>query len=579
MKKKILSALLALSLAASLAGCGGSADSTPTPEATPEAAVTKLQGEAQGRNDVLKVEVTMNGETIEAVAVTEHAETEGIADPAIKDIPDAITASQSIAVDAVAGATITSEAIKAAVKDALTKGGLDTAKYEVAVEAQKTEGETETADVVIVGAGLAGLFAADEFKNNYPQYSVVVLEQLGQVGGSLPVTGGAILATDSKLHQENNATCTTGDIIAYLKESSHTEDLNDALIDGVYSLSGETLDHLVEAGWPVGNFGTSSPHNDKIYTAWTDGRGAAFQEFLLGYVEKAGYDLRLGSQVTDLVVEDGTVTGVKVEDKETVYQINAKAVLLCTGGFGNNSEMMEQYAKVWSEGTIDVNGGANGDGITFTRQFGTPIIGEGTMGTLVVKEAEAGFNSTFIVGPDGHRFINENSAAYRLQRATADLGGTVVRITTATDETLADLEDKVTNSGVQKFDTLEELAAAMGIDEAGLLSEVEEYNASVKNGGPIKFDLPVEDATDLTEGPFYAVKNTVRTFGTLVGIQTSDTCQVVDGEGAGVPGLYAAGEVMVPNAFTYQYPGAGFGISWAANSGRYAAQQVAATLN
>ena len=576
MKKKWISAMLSLSLVASLAACGGKGEPTPTPTT---GGPTVIQGEAQGRNGILKVDVTLNGETIEAVTVTEHTETAGVADPAINDLPSAIVAAQSIAVDGVAGATITSDAIKAAVKDALTKTGLDTAKYEAATDKTLTQKDAETADVVIVGAGLAGVMAANEFKSNYPQLNVVLLEQLGQIGGSLPATGGAILATDSTRHQELDMVCTPSDIADYLKESSMTDDLNTDLIENVYALSGESFDLLVNAGLPLQDgLSASSPHNEKIFAAWAEGRGAGFHQFLTGYVENAGFDLRLNSRVTGLVVENGTVTGVAVEDKEYAYQINTKAVLLCTGGFASNAELMAQYAPVWSKGQITVNAGANGDAITFTRQFGTPVTGNGTMGTLALYEGQGGVQTTFMVGPDGRRFVNEQIAGYRVQRATADIGGIAYRIATATDATRETLETNVTTGGTKKFDTLEELADAMGIDKEGLLAEVSEYTAQAQAGGEVKFGLPAEAAMDLSQGPYYVAKVTTGTFGTLSGIVVKDNCQVSDGDGNSIPGLFAAGETIVNNAYTYQYPGAGFGISFAVNSGRYAAQQVANSL-
>lgn len=494
MKKKWISAMLSLSLVASLAACGGKGEPTPTPTT---GGPTVIQGEAQGRNGILKVDVTLNGETIEAVTVTEHTETAGVADPAINDLPGAIVSAQSIAVDGVAGATITSDAIKAAVKDALTKAGLDTAKYEAATDKTLTQKDAETADVVIVGAGLAG----------------------------------------------------------------------------------ESFDLLVNAGLPLQDGqNASSPHNEKIFAAWAEDRGAGFHQFLTGYVENAGFDLRLNSRVTGLVVENGTVTGVAVEDKEYAYQINAKAVLLCTGGFASNAELMAQYAPVWSKGQITVNAGANGDAITFTRQFGTPVTGNGTMGTLALYEGQGGVQTTFMVGPDGRRFVNEQIAGYRVQRATADIGGIAYRIATATDATRETLETNVTTGGTKKFDTLEELADAMGIDKEGLLAEVSEYTAQAQAGGEVKFGLPAEAAMDLSQGPYYVAKVTTGTFGTLSGIGVKDNCQVSDGDGNGIPSLFAAGETIVNNAYTYQYPGAGFGISFAVNSGRYAAQQVANSL-
>lgn len=580
MKKKALAALLALTLSLSaLAGCAPSGNAPSTvPSATPSAGKAQVyHTEAQGNNGPVKVDVTIDGETITAITVVEHGETAGISDDAINVLPGDIVTAQSVAVDDVAGATVTSTAVKKCVADALAQAGLDAAKYGVTTPGELKQGETQSADVVIVGAGLAGSMAAMELKTSHPELKVVLLEQQGTAGGSLPFTGGAILATESAEHKALGYTCTTDDIVSYLSDSSHSDALNANLTTAIYALSSETMDNLVAAGFPSDEgMKLSSPHNDKIYADWSVGRGKGFQEFFTGYLDKAALDLRLNSKVTGLVVTDGAVTGVTVEDKENAYQIDARAVLLATGGFGNNPELMAQYSPAQGKGLMTVNAGANGDGILFTQQFGTPVTGDGTMGTLKTEDNQDPIASTFIVGADGRRFLNESMASYRVQRAYVEAGKDVAFYIAAGSNEAR--EAAVTSGAATKYDTLEALAEAMGIDAQSLTQEAEAYTAAAAKGTSPGFDLSADKAADLSAGPYYVSKVICRSFGTLAGIQVLDSTQVADGQGKGVPGLYAAGELMVSNSFTYQYPGAGFGISFAANSGRYAAQQLAETL-
>ena len=128
--------------------------------ASAEMAAGTYTGEGQGIGGAVKVAVTVEGGAITAVEVVEHAETAGICDPAIEKIPAAIVAAQSLAVDTVTGATVTSKAILAAAEQALTEAGADIEALKTAApKAEQAEGETieMTTDVVVVGAGGAGV--------------------------------------------------------------------------------------------------------------------------------------------------------------------------------------------------------------------------------------------------------------------------------------------------------------------------------------------------------------------------------------------------------------------------------------
>ena len=114
------------------------------------------------------------------------------------------------------------------------------------------------------------------------------------------------------------------------------------------------------------------------------------------------------------------------------------------------------------------------------------------------------------------------------------------------------------------------------------MQTVKDYNNAASEGREIPanaYTLAAGLVSPLKTAPYYIEKATLRSFGTLPGIQIDDSCKVLDGEGRVIDGLYAAGEVAAGNAFSRQYPGIGIGISWEANSGRYAAEVIANTLS
>lgn len=217
-----------------------------------------------------------------------------------------------------------------------------------------------------------------------------------------------------------------------------------------------------------------------------------------------------------------------------------------------------------------------------TQQFGTKMLGGGSMGSLVAPDGSALINSFFMVNQEGERFIGEDQPKYVLQRACSEQSDLAAFL--LADASYADVDTlnaKMEAGFVKQYDTLEALAADNGIDAEALLQTVADYNekAAVGENIPAKeFELAGSLATPLTTAPYYVEKITLRTFGTLPGIEVDEACHVLDGEGNPVSGLFAAGELIAGNAFNRQYPGIGIGISWAANSGAYAARNIVSGL-
>ena len=159
-------------------------------------------GEGKGRNGTITVEVTVKAGKLDAVKVVKHTETVGISDAAVADFPKAIVAAQSTAVDAVAGATMTSEGIRQAVAQAIQKAGGDPAQFAAAVVKKKAAKKLvkENADIVVVGAGGSGISAA--VKAETLGANVILIEKMPVIGGATALNAGTLIATGSKYQRE-----------------------------------------------------------------------------------------------------------------------------------------------------------------------------------------------------------------------------------------------------------------------------------------------------------------------------------------------------------------------------------------
>ena len=537
------------------------------------ASAATYTADGQGMMGAVTVTVDYADGVIHAVTVDAHNETPGISDPALARIPASIVENQSIAVDAVAGATMTSNGILAAVEAALSAAGADVESFKVAAaKGEIVEGETEKTDVVIVGGGLAGLMAAYELKANYPDVDFIVLEKLDLVSGSVPTSGGMIVGVSSPLHVRDGVESTTQDIVDLFKYTSNTDAINETLVKNVYAKSDVVINRLMDFGMQFKDITSqSSSYNSKVYALTAEGGGAGFAAFLNDYVKKDTFDLRMATKAESLIVEGGKVKGVVAVDGEKRYEIRAQKTVLATGGFGSNEEMMAQYLPIFADGWMSTNAGATGDGFEMTRQFGTKVVGDGSMGTIVAPDGSALIASMFMVNQDGERFIGETQPKYVLQRAVSEQDAAYLIV----DASYADMDTinaKIEKGFVKKYDTIKAMAEDNGIDAAKLQATIEAYNAATDKGEDIpakEYALPAASAMKVVTAPYYIEKITLRTFGTIPGIEVNELCQVLDGEGAPVENLYAVGELIAGNVYTRQYPGAGIGIAFAANNGRY----------
>ncbi len=612
--KKLVSVLLASSLL--LAGCASGAASATTaapetttaaqteketaaettPETTAEttAAAGVFTGKAQGFHGDIVVEITVDGETITDIQVTEHSETENIGEAALPILAKQALDNQTIMVDTVAGATITSDGFRAAMEEAVKSAGLDVDKLSLAVESSQTDKEEITldTDVVVVGAGGAGLTASLSALQGGAQ--VVLLEKMSFAGGASSMAGAGTTATGSKWLAEDGVEDSPEKLKEDLLKNGHNFN-HEPTVDIFVNTVGQAFDWLVD---PEGaNVEYQRPTTSRTYSGV--GRGAGVVKTLLEHVEEAGGQVLMSTPATELLVADGKVAGVKAEGEDAVYTINAKAVILATGGFGANDDLVpEEFQKFVYAGAA----GATGDAIEMTKAVDADLINMEFVNvqpnSIVLPSGLGQYcnpgvggaykaSGAFMVNEKGERFANEQGGAYDLIQAMKENQATYLILDEAsfaafnagmtgskiyTDE---DVEKWLENNGASNpvmvgGDTLEDVAKVLDLPEGALTAAAEAYNQAVE-GGTDEFgrSLSLKLSGD---GPYYGIQMWLRYYATLGGLHINENMQVLNTSQEPVEGLYAAGEVVGGLEGDIYLGGSLFG--WAMTSGYDAGTSV-----
>ena len=514
------------------------------------------KGVGQGIDGDVVVQVEADATTIYAVEVLEQHETEGIGTVAAEKLPAAIVAANSIAVDAIAGATVTSNAIKDAIRQALTEAGIDTTPFEVAqasaAEAEKTA-ETLDCDVVIVGAGGAGLTAA--VRATQEGAKVLVLEKMSFVGGNSLKASGGMNCADTKFQAA--ADITDSGVPEFIEDTMNGgHGINDlALVTTMAENSAEAVEWLESIGAPLPKVAATGGTTHKYLHSPEDGSpvGAYLIAKLSEEAEKQGIEIMLNTKATEIIMADGAAAGVKAEDAEHEYTVNAKAVILATGGFGSNFDMMCAFNPSLANAVTTNHPGATGDGILMAEAVGAatvdmdqiqlhPTVYQAT--SMLVSEKMRSLGA-ILVNQEGKRFTNDLATRDAVSAAELEQTGGYAYI--VFDQNLVD-NNKSAKEYIEKGmavsgNTYEELAKAMGVDEAAFVETMNTWNAAVAAGEDAEFGRNNGMDADLSTAPFYAIQIAPGIHHTMGGVKIDTETKVIDTEGNPIPGLFAAGEV------------------------------------
>ena len=541
-------------------------------------------GEGDGKGGKVKVSVEVDDNNILKVNVLENDETKGIADAAIEKIPSKIVEGQTLAVDAVTGATITSNAILEAAEAALKEAGADVSKLKAKAEEEAVnDDKTYDTEVVVVGGGAAGLSAALEAANNGAK--VILVEKLAMTGGSTARSGGKVQAAGTDIQKANRV-----------------EDNADLYYNHLMSVGENKVDpvktrliadnSLTDFNWLVENGVEFSKNIEQLHEKYRpirghyvsvqdgktekDGHGWAITQPLEKAAKEKGVEILLETPAKKLIVDNsGTVTGIECEDSQgNKIVVNAKAVILATGGYDFNKELLEEYTPLVKPVYSTVSPGNVGDGLIMARDAGAKIqSGGGAVLLYLDLAAGAGETGGLYVDTTGSRFIDETDFWFTRTKKLMDRNQTGMFYITDAKGKLDSFDALVQGGKMVEGSTIEELAGKLGMTE--LVSTVERYNELAAKGIDEDFNKNPEYMKSVDEGPFYAVAFAPITSGTFGGPVTNEKAQVIAEKGGIIKGLYAAGEVANGDIFYQEYPGSGSSISMCVGMGRIAGRAAA----
>ena len=563
-------------------------------------------GVGAGKNGDITVEVTFSAEKIESIRIVSHTETPSLSDAAIEQIPAKIVESQSLGVDAVSGATYTSDGIVEAVADAVKQAGGDVeALKNVQVAAGEHVEEELTTDVVVVGGGGAGMSAAVRLAELGQQ--VILFEKSGFLGGAISVSGGNQVVMGAQLQADNGVEDDSVESMVADFEANGANKNNEEILTLFAENVGAATDWLVascgiefDAG--LHQLGEYSHNRELAYT----GGGAGFAERMRKAVERSGATVYLSTKVESLLVEDGAVVGVKAvsTDGTKEYTVHAVNVVLATGGYGNNKDMLTDEMKsalYYGPST------STGDGIrmaeavnaqTANMEYGKRYPNGIEVDTGIAKSTIAGnivgwTMSAILVNADGNRVVNEKASNRTiLEEELQQPGGMLYLLLDA--ETFEVWKTKLAPAGISDGDiekylaangtttpvfahgeTLEEAAAAAGVNAENLAATVEKYNSFVEKGEDADFGRNASYLTmKIGAGPYYLIEQKPRFATTMGGLVVNTNMQVLNQGGSAISGLYAAGETC-GQVMGDDSP-SGANNAWAITSGKLAADAIAA---
>lgn len=599
-KKSVSALAMAAVIAVSLFGYGCGAKSASTGS---DAGVSgDFTGTAKGFGGDVSVTLTLTDGAITGCTAEGKDETQGVGSEAIAQMPGKIAESGSIAVDGVSGATATSTAIKEAAAAALTAAGLNPDDYKTAVEKDAAaEDSTVDADVVVVGAGGAGMTAAITAAGEGK--SVVILESQSMVGGnSVRATGGMNAA--KTVYQDENEFGESAGVEKTLKTAAEKyadnetitalaktvseqwaayqanptgyfdsvelmeldtmiggKGINDPeLVETLCANSADAIDWLDEHGITLHNvssFGGASVkriHRPVNAEGKTVSVGSYMIPLLQENCEKAGVKMMLDTTANEILTDaNGAAVGVKATGAsgETVT-VNAKAVVLATGGFGANLDMVVKY-KPELKGFMTTNApGIQGQGIEMAQAIGAATVDmdqiqihptvEANTAALITEGLRG--DGAILINEEGKRFIDE--VGTRDVVSAAEIAQTGSYSWLVVDQAMADASSVIQGYIKKGYTvtgaTYEELGKAMGVDAAAFAETMEKWNGYVEAKNDPDFGR-TSFANPLNTAPYYAVKVTAGVHHTMGGLKINANTEVLNEKGEVIPGLFAAGEV------------------------------------
>ena len=604
MRKRIAALALAAVMAFGLTACGGGSSSSTAASAGSGDAAGGVSGEftgtATGMGEV-SVTITLTDGVITGCEIVGDSETEGIGSVIVENAPEEIVSGNKGAIDVVSGATITSNAVNEALAAALAAAGLDAADFTGSGDAAAAEDRVVDTDIVIVGAGGAGMtaaIAAAEAGKN-----VVIVESQAMVGGNSVRSTGGMNAAKTPAQDENEFAESAG-VEKTLETAASEWAGNEAITALADTVAGQWAEYqanpvgyfdsveLMELDTLIGGHGTNDPalvealcSNSADAIAWlseqgieltsvssfggasvkrihrpvdSEGKTISVGSYMIPLLqakcEELGVEFIMNTTANEILTDaNGAAVGIAATDKNgAAVTVNAKAVILATGGFGANLDMVVEY-KPDLAGFMTTNApGAQGQGIDMAVAIGAGTVDmdqiqihptvEANTAALITEGLRG--DGAILVNAEGNRFTDE--VGTRDVVSAAEIAQTGSYSWLVIDQAMADassvIQGYIKNGYTVTGETYEELAEAMGVDAAAFAATMDKWNAAVAAGVDEEFGR-TSFANPLDTAPYYAIKVTAGIHHTMGGLTINPQTQVLAGDGTVIDGLYAAGEV------------------------------------
>ena len=586
-----------------VAACFAQAQGKEAAEAAP-LVDGSYSAEGFGFNLTVRVPVTVEVKDgmLAAIEVGENGETNGFIDTVVNTSIPRVIENQSLAVDALTGATATCNGVRQGVENALTDAGMDLSGLYTPIE-KSTASETYETDILVVGMGSSGTTAALAAAES--GVSVLAIDKAAKWGGTGATTSGpANVNPPSKVAGE---VLEWNDPVQGKHDKAPGELFVDAdalyetwceytTVDGVQGAkpeliakvineSGETCDWLESYGFafgpPVGFVGGKWA----IFSSYVGNKQLTESYFAAAYAKyvEMGGRYMLETEATDLLFEDGRCVGVKaVKADGTEVTIRAKAVLCCSGGYGGSQELQKRfqgeayklYGMYTNDGKMIASAVDNGAatysiGIYPMSHFVAPAQIT-TCFSFADNDIPYGLICTsegMAVNREGNRFINESSISMeafyqgseffyvysaeqidvlREQGLSANASGRYLsQGGIVADTPLANIDaviDHCVEEGfVYKAATLDELAEQLGMPAENLKASVAGYTPEGDAFGkdPSKFERLGTISPD--SAYYVAFTGCPYIYSTCGGLDVNENFQVLDTAGEVIPGLFACG--------------------------------------
>ncbi|MDF7639835.1 FAD-dependent oxidoreductase [Lactobacillus sp. ESL0791] len=563
------------------------------------------QGINTGRGKMtLQTQITDN--QITDIKILHQTDTPVIGGAAYPILADRVIKNQSLDIDAVSGATVSSQAFMTSIKSCIEQAG---SKDDVMILQKKSIAKPEpqdkkySTDIVVIGAGMAGLTAAIEARDHGA--NVILVEKNEVLSSSTTRSAGYVLGADTKMQKLQGIEDTTDKLFSDIYSCYKDEkELDVGLLKKLTKDSTSLNEFLIKNGVNFVDLVNVSPKEPRAtrrnHVSINEGSGLS--EALIKSAKNKGVKVLMSTQVTDLIKEENNIIGVKATNTngDTIV-IKAKATINCAGSYSGNLELMHKLNPRTKHAEY-VSGGGNGDAYYLTKKAGGDIVNVPypqivyyfysptwkSAPAALPASPTSGIPDILLVNKDGKRVVSEDDFCFefvkKIWEGNYDEGYCVVGQAFADKypETIkVALSTKVSVSGLPfgyKENSIEKLAKDVQISSETLKATVKRYNELCDQHEDTDFHKDPDSMVKIT-APYYVLRLPEIVSDGYTGARINENAQVINPEGEPIPGFYAAGSCADGQVTGVNYFGCGTSLLTCGVFGRAAARDAVTYIN